>query len=367
MKILYVNVGRPAVSGATITVKELLSRLPKFGVEVGVIEILSKGENGLLDVYPEIRAELEERIIVGNGKLARLQKRLYMSTIFKRKLNKILENYDFVIGTNNKDKKINMIYAEPFIYFPIWKFYYELVKKTNPVDGTFWFINNMLKFREAKRNPIRNVCAGSVLKDILNKQYNIDCIPLDPPAGVDMNEVEKVRPTMDFDAVQVSRLGLMKGTQDTIEVMKELKERGYYKLAVAGPVDFDFNLNDKIKGTGIIYLGELSREMVFNVMKSSRLFIYPTYVDSFGIVVAEALASGVPVVTYDIPAIRHYFGECEAVKIVKVGDLKSMTKASLEILNEHERLSKIALECSKRFSWDAVASSFASILIKFKK
>ncbi|BBG24883.1 glycosyltransferase family 4 protein [Sulfuracidifex tepidarius] len=367
MKLLYVNIGRPTISGATTTVKELLSRLPDYGIEVGLIEVVSKKEAGLLDTFPDLKnkVKLEDKIVLpSDSKQYRLIRKIYLSTIFKNRINKISRKYDFVIGASTRNS-INMIYTEPFIFHPLWKFYMELIKKTNPIDGTFWFISSISNLKRYRKNK-NNICAGLILSNSLKENYGIDCYPMDPPAGVDLESARRAKPLMDLDAIQVSRVGFMKGTHDTIEVMKRLKEKGYNKLAIAGPIDHDFNLEEKIKDTGISYLGEVSRDMIFSTMKSGKVFIYPTYIDSFGIVVAEALACGVPVVTYDIPAMTHYYGKCDAVRIVKTGNVEEMTRETLNILSNYEKYSKIALECSEMFSWEYTVSSFIGILDKTK-
>ena len=49
--LLYVNIGEPETSGATTTVVELLKRLPKFNVKVGLEELLFSGEKGIADKF----------------------------------------------------------------------------------------------------------------------------------------------------------------------------------------------------------------------------------------------------------------------------------------------------------------------------
>jgi hypothetical protein len=53
--LLYVSIGEPTLSGATTTIVELLSRLPKFQIDVGLVELLFKNEKSLIDKYPIIK------------------------------------------------------------------------------------------------------------------------------------------------------------------------------------------------------------------------------------------------------------------------------------------------------------------------
>jgi len=370
-KLLYINVGNPAVSGATTTVTELLSRLPMLGVKVDLIELLFKEEEGLLGRYPELKDKVNVidiiRIPYSYNLAGRFIRYIYKNIILKQKIRNLMDNYDFIIGINTA-KSIRMLYSEPFITFPLYKHYLNLIRITNIIDGTAWFIDLVKGFRESKKSKL-NICVGSVLSKMVKTKYGIECEALDPPGGVDLNLVKSVTPFPEnFDAIHLARQGFMKGTPEVIQIMKNLKKYGYKKFAIIGGQDYGFDINTYLDDKDIVYFGEiLDKKRIYSILKSSKIFIYPTHVDSFGIVIAEALACGVPVIAYDLPAIRYYYGNCEAVKLVKEGDVEGMVSDALKIIKDNEFYKSLAFKCISKYTWDKVADSFVQILHKFKK
>ncbi len=356
--LLYVSIGERQTSGATTTVIELLSRLPKFQIDVGLVELLFKDEESLLDKSPKIRKGLiyykAIRLPYYKSFLGKTSRFLYKNFIFKRYISKISSKYDFTIGFNTKNS-IYIYYLEPYIIFPLYRYYVTLVRKTNLVEGTVWFMNSVTTLRRNRRRSW-NVCAGVVLQEKL-RDFGVSCFVLDPPAGVDFDLVYSSPSLGGFDVVHVGRQGFMKGTLDAVSVVRELG----VSHAFIGPVDHGFSMP-----SGVNYLGEvLDKRRLYGIMKGSKVLLYPSLVDSFGIVVAEALACGLPVVAYDIPAIRHYFGDCEAVKLVKVGDVKGLINGVKEMINNDYK--DVARECAKKYSWEEVTKSFINILEKLKK
>ncbi|WP_338602478.1 glycosyltransferase [Sulfolobus tengchongensis] len=366
-RLLYVNFGHPAISGATTTVVELMTRLPNMGVKVDLIEVLSKDEKGLLDTYPELNDKINlislVRLPTNNNLIGRTIRQIYRSSILRAKIRKMIDNYDFIIGFDTR-KTIHMIYSEPYIMFPLYKFYLELIKMTNLIDGTAWFINSIKVIRKFKSSKL-NICAGKILQELLGTKYNIYCKALEPPAGVDLNLIRNVEPySYQFDAIHVSRQGFIKGTPEAIQVMRMLEKQGYSRFALIGSQDYGFDLNRYLMNKdNIKYFGEIiDKRVMYSILKSAKVFIYPTHADSFGIVVAEALACGVPVVAYDIPAMRYYYGDCKSVKLVKEGDVKQMFLEVLEIFKDYDYYKALAEECASKYSWDKVAESFLNIL-----
>jgi len=373
IKILYVSIGEPLLSGATTTIVEIMKRSKAFGVSFSVLEVLSKGDRSITEIYPQLKPSLDSheiiRLPLSTKSMIGKSYRFFVRAFYLKLLayKKYLKDYDFVLGIWTS-RTINIMYSEPFLNFPLYKFWVKLMEITNPIEGTAWFINTLTSYRRAKKNKM-NICAGIVLKEKVEKEFGIECEPLEPPAGIDLDLINKSEPLRDvlFDAINVARQGMMKGTPDTIQVMKELKKLGYSSFALIGPTDNGFNIKDYLTDGDIKYFGKIEDKIyLYSLMKSSKIMIYPSYVDSFGIVVAEALANGLPVVAYDIPAIKHYYGDCKAVKLVRAGDKEALFKAAVELLGNYKEFKQIAIECAKKYSWDNTVYSFSNIVKSFK-
>ncbi|MGC8593874.1 MAG: glycosyltransferase, partial [Nitrososphaeria archaeon] len=101
------------------------------------------------------------------------------------------------------------------------------------------------------------------------------------------------------------------------------------------------------------------------ILKRSKVFVYPSRLDSFALVVLESLSCGTPVVSYSIPAIRMNY-LTEAVVKVKPLDVDSLIEESENILKNEKwvELGKAGKEYASKYSWEKVAASEWRILEK---
>lgn len=104
-----------------------------------------------------------------------------------------------------------------------------------------------------------------------------------------------------FSILFLSRISKVKGLDILIEAFQQFQEKYDIHDAVlllVGPDNENYlkslNISDDTK---IKYLGSVYNEAKINLMRTVNLFVLPSYSENFGNVVAEAMASGCPVIT----------------------------------------------------------------------
>ncbi len=104
--------------------------------------------------------------------------------------------------------------------------------------------------------------------------------------------------------VFLSRVHVKKGIEMLIEAVAKLgNELKTYEVIVAGEGEAGYveALKDKVAaaGTGdmVRFVGGVYGEDKWNLLRSADVLVLPTFSENFGIVVAEALACGTPVIT----------------------------------------------------------------------
>lgn len=125
------------------------------------------------------------------------------------------------------------------------------------------------------------------------------------PNGVQIPELyasfnaEKKKRTILF----LSRIHPKKGLLNLVRAWSSLKNKDGWKLIIAGTSEDGHeekikNLVSELKiSDSVEFIGPVSDNDKWSLYQSSDIFVLPTYSENFGIVVAEALSCGVPVIT----------------------------------------------------------------------
>ncbi len=112
--------------------------------------------------------------------------------------------------------------------------------------------------------------------------------------------VEEIRPRSQapsgpFTVLFAGQVGLRKGVPHLIEAWEKLKLSDA-RLLLAGSMNLPREyLNEH--AASFEYLGALPRAELLDLMATIDLFVFPSLAEGFGLVIGEAMASGVPVLT----------------------------------------------------------------------
>ena len=101
----------------------------------------------------------------------------------------------------------------------------------------------------------------------------------------------------------------------------------------------------------------VNQEELATLYSSADLFLYTSYLESFGLPPLEAMACGTPVVTTDCLGNRDYAIDGYNCLLVPPGDIEGLTQASLRVLSDSkvaQQLRAGGLETAKKFTWDKV-------------
>lgn len=104
------------------------------------------------------------------------------------------------------------------------------------------------------------------------------------------------------------------------------------------------------------FAGSLRGEELSRFYASADVFVFPSTTETFGNVVLEAMASGLPVVAPDVGATLELASAATA-QLFRGGDSASLTEALLHLLDDAPRrvaLRSAGLEVAAGRSWDAV-------------
>ncbi len=189
--------------------------------------------------------------------------------------------------------------------------------------------------------------------------------------GVNLKAINAFEPSAKkFDGVFLGRLNTSKGIFDLLKVWSNvLSWNPNAKLAIIGKGDratekklrlFASELNIE---SNVDFCGYLSDSEAFGILKSAKVFIFPSYEEGFGIAVLEAIACGLPVVAYNLPVYREIFGD--QLVSVPLGSIDSISQRVRSLLENPELARKIGdagICVAKEYDWDAIANREQSLI-----
>jgi len=112
----------------------------------------------------------------------------------------------------------------------------------------------------------------------------------------------------------------------------------------------------------IHFLGEVPYAEVKAYYAGADLFVFPSYLESFGHPLLEAMASGVPTVAADLPVFREIAGDAAFyADPYKVDALAGAMEEALFLPRARETLRKRGRERVSDFGWDATARRLLSL------
>jgi glycosyltransferase involved in cell wall biosynthesis len=152
----------------------------------------------------------------------------------------------------------------------------------------------------------------------------------------------------------VGRVSKEKDLPFLVEVYQELRRTGVAcDLAVVG----DGPYFDEMKAAvpEAIFTGILSGDELGRAYASADLFVFPSTTDTFGNVVIEAQASGLPVLVSDVGGPRELVAKPEQGRVLPAGDRAAWVKAVRELLAhpiDRQRILAHVAELQAQRSWD---------------
>lgn len=208
----------------------------------------------------------------------------------------------------------------------------------------------------AKKNISKAFKLGS---NVVHKEVNPVVSPLEM-ASEKGNEFYDWWSAGSIRLLTVSRLEKDKCVDQVIEAIKELKED--VRLLVIGDGPEYNSLQNLIKKLQLknVKLAK-SRIDPSPYFRDAHILVHASRRESFGLVIAEALCSGLQVVATDCDfGPREILGN-DFPGLVKVGDCHALTQKISSVINNPVPKAKI-LQLANRFSADAVCARYLSSL-----
>lgn len=184
--------------------------------------------------------------------------------------------------------------------------------------------------------------------------------------GVDMSHFTPARRSAEMRArfgagpdtvvvAYIGRIAAEKGLAIAAAAMRRLEGEKSIRFVVVGEGPYEERMRS-LSPPDTVFTGRLSGDSLTAAYASADLFVFPSTTDTFGQVLLEAMASGLPVVAADAGPTREVVGE-EAGAFVQPADDAAMAAEIFRLATdaaERSRMSGGALRAASARSWSAV-------------
>ncbi|MBR5255231.1 MAG: glycosyltransferase family 4 protein [Bacteroidales bacterium] len=141
-----------------------------------------------------------------------------------------------------------------------------------------------------------------------------------------------------------SNLLRSKGIFDFVDTCKILKEKGIpFRADIAGGETADLNregLETHLKASGlediVSYHGPAYDAEKAALFARADIFVFPSYLEAFGLVAAEAMSAGLPVVATTVGSVPDMVAEGENGFLVAPGDVSALSERVERLLSNPE-------------------------------
>jgi glycosyltransferase involved in cell wall biosynthesis len=184
------------------------------------------------------------------------------------------------------------------------------------------------------------------------------------PKGVDLELFRPGPPAPDDSeeplvALYVGRLAAEKGL-DLLSSLTEPDEG--VRLVMVGDGPARAELADRFPTPTVTFTGLLHGSALAEAYRSADVFVFPSTTETLGLVMIEALASGLPVIAVDSPASREILGSCPAGRLFTPDLADKLPTLVREVAQENAtgHLTTIARQEAETWGWPAATESLLS-------
>jgi glycosyltransferase involved in cell wall biosynthesis len=176
-----------------------------------------------------------------------------------------------------------------------------------------------------------------------------------------------------FDAVFIGRFHPQKGVLQLIDIWKLVcAKKSDAKLAIIGVGELEEKIRSKISTNGLerntVLFGFRDGIEKIKIFKDSRIVVHPAIYDSGGMAACEAMACGLPGVSFDLPALKMYYPK--GMLKTPCYDLSAFAENILKLLADeklYREMSKDAIDWAKGWDWDKRAGDLLEVVSELIK
>lgn len=187
------------------------------------------------------------------------------------------------------------------------------------------------------------------------------------PYGIEFSEYIPLPKDDTFTILFVGRLTAQKGADFLPFIFRELRRRLVkFRMFVVGEGEMRPELQRLMNDPSVEFIRYVEGEAKVNYFAKSHILLIPSRYEAFGLVGLEALASGTPVISMNIPGPREYIRN--GVNGFLCNDVHDMVSHVVDLFSNFDAsyitLQRNCRESVAKFGWDRIAPRIEDMLLQ---
>lgn len=198
-------------------------------------------------------------------------------------------------------------------------------------------------------------------KEMLRKSYVI-------PNGIDSYWLENInlkkieKSDESISILQVGEITKRKNALATAHAVEILNNQGHNaKFAIVGALKNKAIFDKLITFPFVSYLGVQAKEELLHTYRKSDIFVMPSLTETFGLVYAEAMSQGLPVIYTRGQGFDGQFEEGVVGYSVDSKSPDDIARKMKMVLNCRVAVSERCTDLSKRYNWEVIANEYQQL------
>lgn len=217
----------------------------------------------------------------------------------------------------------------------------------------------------AYKNAVLNNYVPSEIKEFIEKK----CVVI--PNGISPFFLENIYKDRKLDKNEIKliyagEINRNKNLVETLTAVKQLKKEGYnISFTVVGNIT-EKKCRNILEDPMIEYIPRCEHEKLIKEYRKADIFVMPSFTETFGLVYAEAMSQGLPVIYTRGQGFDGQFEEGHIGFSVDPRKPRELAYRIKQIIDNYSAMSENCIKSCTRYSWKKVAEEYGGIYKRIK-
>ncbi|MBM6615952.1 glycosyltransferase family 4 protein [Desemzia sp. RIT804] len=212
------------------------------------------------------------------------------------------------------------------------------------------------------RDEMINKYIPENLKKELYDKSHIIPNGLDPFWLDNKNMPKSISKKNQISIIQVGIINKGKNALTTAKAIEILNNKGFnIKFNVIGKIENRSTYQELIKKEFVHYHSPMNKEKLLSVYRNNDIYVMPSIKETFGLVYAEALSQGLPVIYSKGQGFDKQFPDGQVGYPVEKLKEHNIAEKILTVIEDYEIISQRAIESCEKFDWNKITEEITSL------